>query len=380
MSQNHIADTLIRWYHEYSRDLPWRNTTDPYRIWISEIILQQTRVAQGLDYFNRFIDRFPTVATLAEATEEEVMRYWQGLGYYSRARNLHAAARDVMDRFGGRFPKSYEEALSLKGIGEYTAAAVCSFAYRLPCAVVDGNVYRVLSRLLGISTPIDTPKGKKEFAEAARLLLDTGQPDLYNQAIMDFGAMQCTPRSPRCTDCPLAGQCTAYALNQIENFPVKQGKTVVKPRYFHYLCIVCNDRIWITQRTGNDIWKNLFEFPLAEGDRELTLAEIAKTETYRQLLGEADEVSLAGEPYRVKHILSHRIIHATFCELHIGRATKPLHDLIETDWTGLDEYAISRLTQLFLEQRKIEPQMPFTDRMSNEPEPAKKKPDGANNK
>lgn len=182
-----IADVLLRWYLENKRELPWRDTTDPYRIWVSEIILQQTRVAQGLDYFNRFMERFPTVEALAEAAEDEVMKYWQGLGYYSRARNLHAAAKEVMGRFGGVFPQNYRDVLSLKGIGEYTAAAVCSFAWRQPYAVVDGNVYRVLARFFGIGTPIDSTQGKKEFAALAQELLDRDRPDLYNQAIMDFG-------------------------------------------------------------------------------------------------------------------------------------------------------------------------------------------------
>lgn len=352
MSNNDIAYILINWYNEFHRDLPWRNSTDPYTIWISEIILQQTRVNQGLEYFNRFMKRFPTVSDLAQATEEEVMRYWQGLGYYSRARNLHAAAHDIATRFNGIFPREYNDVLSLKGIGEYTAAAICSFAYRSPHAVVDGNVYRVLSRLLGIDTPIDTPKGKKVFAEAADLLLDRERPDLYNQAIMDFGALQCTPRSPHCASCPFSGKCEAFASGRIDQLPVKQGKTVVKPRFFTYLCIVYRNRIRITQRTGNDIWKNLFEFPLIESDHELTMDEVIQTELYTRLLHESDNISLIGRPFRTKHVLSHRIIYASFFELHIEQETDALKQLIETDWEGLDRFAVSRLTQLFLEQRK----------------------------
>ena len=189
---------LEKWYLENKRDLPWRNTTDPYVIWISEVILQQTRVIQGLDYFNRFMTRFPDVASLAEAEEDEVLKYWQGLGYYSRARNLHTATRQIMDDFGGLFPKNYRDVLSLKGIGEYTAAAICSFAYRQPYAVVDGNVYRVLARLFDIDVPIDSTQGKKLFVKLASDLLDKKRPDVYNQAIMELGALQCVPRSPHC--------------------------------------------------------------------------------------------------------------------------------------------------------------------------------------
>ena len=206
-----IAATLIHWYAENKRELPWRETTDPYRIWISEIILQQTRVVQGLEYFNRFMLRFPDVRALAEAPGDEVMKYWQGLGYYSRARNLHAAAKEIVEKFGGEFPRNYSDVLTLKGIGEYTAAAICSFAWKLPYAVVDGNVYRVLARIFGIDTPIDSNAGKKVFSGLAAELLDRQHPDLYNQAIMDFGAIQCTPKVPVCLYCPLREKCVALA-------------------------------------------------------------------------------------------------------------------------------------------------------------------------
>lgn len=199
-----IADILLDWYAREGRDLPWRRTRDPYRIWLSEVILQQTRVAQGMDYYLRFTERFPDVRALAAASEDEVLKLWQGLGYYSRARNLHAAAREVVARFGGRFPSDYESVRSLRGVGDYTAAAVCSAAFDAPCAVVDGNVYRVLSRLFDVAEPIDTAAGRKAFAELAQTQLDRRAPGRYNQAIMDFGALQCTPSSPRCGACPLS--------------------------------------------------------------------------------------------------------------------------------------------------------------------------------
>ena len=226
---------LIDWYRENGRDLPWRRTKDPYLIWISEIILQQTRVAQGYDYYQRFVTRFPDVYALAAADEDEVMRYWQGLGYYSRARNLHAAARSMAE--AGGFPVTYAGVRALKGVGEYTAAAICSFAYDMPYAVVDGNVYRVLSRWLGIDTPIDSAEGKKLFVQVADELLDRGRPDLYNQAIMDFGALQCTPVAPDCLFCPLNDSCVARLKGIAGSLPVKQHKTKVTDRYFNYIYV-----------------------------------------------------------------------------------------------------------------------------------------------
>ena len=264
MEMEDFAAILIRWYSENKRRLPWRETEDPYRIWISEIILQQTRVAQGLEYFNRFMERFPDVASLAQAGEDEVMKYWQGLGYYSRARNLHAAAREIMERYEGVFPSEYEKVRALKGIGEYTAAAVCSFAWRQPYAVVDGNVYRVLGRVFGIDTPIDSGPGKKEFAELATALLDRQRPDIYNQAIMDFGAIQCTPKAPDCLYCPLREHCVAFATGKVAQLPVKEGKTRVKPRYFNYLHIGCQGKTLLKRRNAKDIWQNLYEYPLIE--------------------------------------------------------------------------------------------------------------------
>lgn len=223
-----LGDKIIDWYKDNGRNLPWRNTKNPYKIWISEIILQQTRVAQGYDYYCRFIERFPDFQTLAEADEDEVMKYWQGLGYYSRARNLHEAARSIAEK--GTFPDTYPEVRNLKGVGDYTAAAICSFAYDMPCAVVDGNVYRVISRWMGVEEPIDTGAGKKVFAALADELLDKEQPALYNQAIMDFGALQCVPSSPSCMLCPLSDSCVALQKGLVEELPRKVHKTKVSNR------------------------------------------------------------------------------------------------------------------------------------------------------
>ena len=310
-----FAARLLEWYAVHKRNLPWRETTDPYRIWISEIILQQTRVAQGLEYYNRFTERFPDVASLAHASEDEVMNYWQGLGYYSRARNLHAAAKNIMERFGGVFPTDYRDVLSLKGVGEYTAAAICSFAYRAPYAVLDGNVYRILARILGIGMPADSPQAKKYFTAIAEELLDKDFPDDYNQAIMDFGAIQCVPQSPRCPVCPFTDRCAAFRENRVESLPVKKGKTAVKERFFNYFHIRCGGNILLHKRTGKDIWQNLYEFPLIETPGPATFAEIETLPEYRELIRETGRLKRLRSLPMPDHLLSHRIIHPVFHEM-----------------------------------------------------------------
>lgn len=243
---------LINWYQKNKRDLPWRNTKDPYCIWISEIILQQTRVVQGYDYYQRFIQRFPDVATLASADQGEVLKYWQGLGYYSRARNLHEAAKDILSRFGGVFPQDYGSVLSLKGIGEYTAAAIVSFVWNQPYPVIDGNVFRVLSRLFALDTPVDTGPGKKQIAELAQTLMDPMYAGIHNQAIMEFGALQCIPQNPDCENCPFVNRCLGYASGDILQFPVKSNKIKTRNRYFNYFFITNEGDTYLHRRTGKD--------------------------------------------------------------------------------------------------------------------------------
>ncbi len=346
-----IAESLITWYKENKRELPWRETTDPYCIWISEIIMQQTRVAQGLEYYNRFIGRFPEVKALAEAPEDEVMKYWQGLGYYSRARNLHTAAKEIVKRWGGIFPADYEQVLSLKGVGEYTAAAICSFAWRLPYAVVDGNVYRVLSRVFDIDMPIDSSAGKKYFAGLAQELLDKKRPDLYNQAIMDFGAIRCVPKSPACIECPLADHCVAYAEGKIERLPVKEGKTVVKPRYFNYLHIHSQGKTLLSQRREKDIWQNLYEYPLIETEQAVDFAGLQQSEAYRSLLEGVGEIQVVRMVEMPKHVLSHRIIYARFYELEVSGFSKNMQAYLQVGDEEIERYAISRLIELYREKR-----------------------------
>lgn len=352
MMNDFFSRTIEAWYQENRRDLPWRNTRDPYKVWISEIILQQTRVAQGLDYYRRFIGRFPTVEELAAAAEDEVLRYWQGLGYYSRARNLHAAAKSIVAT--GGFPTQYKEVRALKGVGDYTAAAICSIAYHLPYAVVDGNVYRVLSRYLAIETPIDSVSGKKLFAGVAQQMLDTRQPALYNQAIMDFGALQCVPKSPDCAVCPLNGACVAVEQGRVAELPVKQHKTTVSDRYFHYIYIRIGDSVLLHQRRDKDIWRNLYEVPLIETDRAVEDDELAATSSWKELL------SLFGNTVpvlrclrkEVRHVLSHRVIHASFWSMECEEdlTLESCRDYFWVRREELDKYAVSRLISLLFEE------------------------------
>lgn len=336
---------LIKWYDANKRELPWRETTDPYTIWISEIILQQTRVNQGYDYFRRFIERFPNLQALAEADEDEVLKYWQGLGYYSRARNLHAAAKSM----NGVFPATYEGVLALKGVGEYTAAAICSISYGMPYPVVDGNVFRVIARYVGIDTPIDTGRGKKEITEWANRFIDKKRPAVYNQAIMDFGALVCTPKSPRCPECPLAAGCAALAGNLVSKLPVKQHKTKVTNRYFNYIYVHAGEYTYIHKRTGNDIWKNLFEFPLIETSGPVSETELITSPEFRALIAEGESPVIKLSLQQVKHVLSHRVIYANFYEVVLPESTRSFSSYKRIQKDELDQYAISRLVQLFLE-------------------------------
>ncbi|MDR1646250.1 MAG: A/G-specific adenine glycosylase [Tannerellaceae bacterium] len=345
-----ISNTLIAWYREHKRELPWRDVSDPYLIWISEIILQQTRVAQGLDYFLRFTRRFPDIRSLAEADEDEALRYWQGLGYYSRARHLHAAARTLMERFGGHFPSDYHDILSLPGIGEYTAAAITSFAWNQPQPVVDGNVFRLLARLFAIDTPIDSSQGKKEIAALAASLINPRKAGLHNQAIMEFGALHCVPQNPDCPHCPLQDKCRSYALGTPGAYPVKQHKTRTRPRYFHYLHILCGETTWLHRRQEKDIWNGLYEFPLIETPGPADFAELQATEAFRHLLAGAGRTAVAIALPGIKHVLSHQVLHATFYRIEIETPTEALQSYLTVSAGALDNYALPRLIQIYMEQ------------------------------
>jgi A/G-specific adenine glycosylase len=310
-----IQETLARWYEAHKRELPWRSDPTPYHVWLSEIILQQTRVNQGFDYFMRFIERWPTLADLAQATEEEVLKMWQGLGYYSRARNLHKCARQVVELYNGEFPCDFEHLKKLQGIGNYTAAAIASIAFGQPNAVVDGNVYRVLARLYDIDTPINNDKGIKLFAKLADSLLDREHPARHNQAMMEFGALQCIPKNPDCLQCPLQSHCLAFAHGTVDERPKKEKKLKIRTRYFHYLVFrTLNGGIYLRKREDNDIWRNLYDFPCIENEQPMTIDEIVNSEGFRALTqGREYVIGRISPPY--SHKLTHQNIIAIFIEI-----------------------------------------------------------------
>ena len=327
-----FATTIIQWFRENGRALPWRETRDPYAIWLSEIILQQTRIEQGRPYWERFMHRWPTVEALAEASEDEVLRLWQGLGYYSRARNLHQAAKQILAR--GGFPTTLEGLRSLKGVGDYTAAAIGSFAFGLPAAVVDGNVYRVLARHYGIDTPINTTEGKKEFALLAQSLLPSDHSSfliphssLYNQALMDFGATHCTPSSPGCPSCPLQETCVAFREGRINELPVKQRTLKIKERHLTYIYIRYRGETALHRRPAGDIWQGLYE-PL------LTERVLCGAVLLRQ---------------NVKHILTHRVLYADFWLWEPTEKPSLPEGYFWVPESDLDHYAVPRLIEILFD-------------------------------
>lgn len=347
-SRSWFSKALLPWYAENKRDLPWRNTTDPYSIWLSEVILQQTRVDQGLAYWKRFVERWPRVTDLASAHEDEVLKEWQGLGYYSRARNLRYAALQVVREHKSAFPRTHAELLRLKGVGDYTAAAIASICFNQPEAVVDGNVYRVLARVFGIATPIDSTAGKKEFRVLANTLIDHANPGDHNQAVMELGATVCKPRTPDCGSCPLRSRCIALKEDRIAALPMKSKKQLVRVRHFSYLVLRSPKGILMRQRKDKDIWQGLWELPLVETGRPTTVATLRKG--MRGIL-EADPSSwpIKKTSGPVQHLLSHQRIVATFwsCE-PVGRWQPP------TEWkpispAGLKKLALHRLMERWLE-------------------------------
>ncbi len=334
----------MEWYSINKRILPWRETTDPYRIWISEIILQQTRVAQGYDYYLRFVERFPDMASLAAAPEDDVLKCWQGLGYYSRARNLHAAAKSME----GEFPVAYEDVRRLKGVGDYTAAAICSFAYNMPYAVVDGNVYRVLARYFGIDTPIDGAEGKRLFAAMADEMLYRASPSTYNQAIMDFGAVQCVPQTPDCMVCPLADSCSALRSGRVMELPVKRRKPQTVNRFFNYIYVRTGKDILIRKRTQSDIWRNLYELPLIETESLLSEDAFRELPELHGQLAENETFTLRLVCPNVKHVLSHRVIYTNFYEMILPEKSASFPGYIRIAEGEWERFAMSRLVHNFL--------------------------------
>lgn len=306
-----FTNQLLKWYSTEKRELPWRNTQDPYRIWLSEIILQQTRIQQGLPYYLKFVETFPTVNDLANAEEHEVLRLWQGLGYYSRARNLHACAKQVVENHHGKFPTSYKELLLLKGIGKYTAAAISSFAFGAAQAVVDGNVFRVLSRFFGLTEDISEQRSFGVFETKANELISKNDPATFNQAIMDFGAIQCKPKNPHCTLCPFSAQCFAFNQQMVDVLPVKSKKVKVRKRHFYYLVISHNDEYLLKQRGPKDIWQGLYDFPLLEQKQPILTEEILKKL-------DTESFTMTDERGPLKHVLTHQQIFANFIALKVA--------------------------------------------------------------
>ena len=322
-----FAETLISWYDDHKRDLPWRGERDPYKIWVSEIILQQTRVQQGWDYYLRFIDNFPNVKALAESDEERVLKVWQGLGYYSRARNMHAAAREIMTEHNGKFPKTYDKILSLKGIGKYTAAAIASIAFNLPYPAVDGNVIRIVTRIFGICEDVAQPTVVKRITEICETQIDHKQPGIFNQAAMDFGALQCVPRNPKCDECPFPSSCYAFQNQLADILPIKKKKAESKHRFFHYTVYLSNNQTIIEKRTNSDIWKNMYQFPLVETDSE-----------------EWPEPPV----FSVREVLSHQVIHAAFYVKNVEKLLKTSENQSVIDFDDIEKFPMPKIMTLFL--------------------------------
>jgi A/G-specific adenine glycosylase len=334
-----LSEIIAIWYKNNSRELPWRKDSDPYKIWVSEIILQQTRVNQGMNYYKRFIEEFPTIAELANSSLDRVMKVWQGLGYYSRARNMHQTAKDVVKYYGGVFPDDIKELLKLKGIGDYSAAALVSIAYNKPYAAVDGNVYRILSRYYGIDIPINTSKGKKYFSELASEILDKQNPGNHNQAIMELGALVCLPLSPHCTVCPLSVICVAFNDNSIKKFPVKIMKQRVTSRFFNYIIINKAKKVYIRQRPLGDIWAMLYEFPLIETTVIVDPINITKLLQWNNIFANKKyKITCISQEY--KHKLTHRLIHVRFFEVDVEEDYS-LPGFLEVDRKELEKYAFS---------------------------------------
>ncbi len=348
-----MQQQLHQWYNENKRDLPWRNTTNPYIIWLSEIILQQTRVEQGLPYFNNFLNAYKSITEFANADLNEVLKLWQGLGYYSRARNMHATAVLIRDNYNGIFPQTYAELIKLKGIGPYTAAAIASFANNEAKAVVDGNVYRVLSRFAGVYTDINSTEGKKEFALLANALLDTENPATHNQAIMELGALVCKPQNPNCLECPLNNACYAFEHKVQQQLPVKIKTVKIKQRYFNYAIINYKDSTFIKQRGEKDIWHGLFEFPMVEKTKLLNETDLihAFAENNIHIDTKTAQIEWIGND---KHQLTHQTLFANFYKITCNKVPQLPATFLKIKLEELQNYAIPRLLDKLISNDKLQ--------------------------
>ncbi len=340
---------IHNWYSIFQRDLPWRNSRNPYLIWLSEIILQQTRISQGLAYYLKFTEEFPTIIELANASEDQILKLWQGLGYYSRARNLHFTAKFIQKEYNGQFPTDYKSIRALKGIGDYTAAAIASISFNLEYPAIDGNVYRVLSRYFGISTPTDTSEGKKTFGELARELIKGTDPGMHNQALMEFGALQCTPKNPDCNRCPLNEQCTAFASNRINELPVKQNTTKQRKRYFNYLVLLNKKHLWLRRRVEKDIWKNLFEFPIFETTEEIGHESLMQNILAIEYIKQNKPLIESISNWQV-HLLSHQRIHYRFIKIRLAEEIGIPSNYIQVNKEDISNFAVPKLLETFIDQ------------------------------
>ncbi|WP_299528463.1 A/G-specific adenine glycosylase [uncultured Lutibacter sp.] len=342
-----FSNQLVLWYLSNKRDLPWRATVNPYKIWLSEIILQQTRVDQGMSYYLKFIENFPTINELASASEEQVLKLWQGLGYYSRARNLHFSAKYIVYELNGEFPLTYNELIKLKGVGDYTASAIASICFNEATAVVDGNVYRVLSRYFGINTTINSTKGIKEFKQLAQQLLDSKNSGTHNQAVMEFGARMCKPQNPECETCPLSNSCVALDKKLIKELPVKEKKITIKKRYFNYLVIQTEDNRTKIVKRNKGIWINLYEFPLIETQSEIEENQLIEHEKFEELF---ENISTSIKLFNkdiIVHKLSHQHIYTKFWVVN----TQSSEDFT-LSWDTIRKYPVSSLIDNFINEYK----------------------------
>jgi A/G-specific adenine glycosylase len=322
MDKRYFSDKIVKWYLDNKRNLPWRETRDPYKIWLSEIILQQTRVSQGMPYYLRFTEAYPNVRALAAAPEQEILRLWQGLGYYTRARNLHKCAKAVVALHGGNFPETYDGLLSLPGIGDYTAAAIASIAFRQPVAVVDGNVFRVLSRIFGIDTAINSPGGKKDFTALANELIDTTHPDTHNQAVMEFGALFCTPKNPLCETCVFQKSCFAFSRKMQHQLPVKLKLKASRKRYFYYIVVEYKRSLLMRKRAQKDIWLGLFDFHLVEKRKPVKAEKILDEEGVKKMVKGGASITISKN---YKHILTHQTIFSRFIIVKSDKKISHVH-------------------------------------------------------
>ncbi len=340
------TSALLVWYNANKRDLPWRHTRDPYSVWLSEVILQQTRVNQGLHYYYRFLELFPTVVDLANASEDEVLKAWQGLGYYSRARNLHASAKWVAYVAEGVFPQSAAELKKLKGVGEYTAAAIASFCFDECVPVIDGNVQRVVSRVMAIDDPVDKPQGHKRIAEVLYQWIDRKNPAQFNQAIMEFGALQCTPRNPDCERCPFRSNCLAFAAGRVHEFPLKAVKTKVSDVWMYYFVVVHGSDVLVRHRMHSGIWKGLYDFPSCDSDSALEIGDVLNQ--WREERMPDGELQMRSQPVELLHVLSHRRVHAVFIE--VGTSVK-INPIAGERWESIERFSslgVSRLVDRYI--------------------------------